>query len=115
MEFLKKNKYAIIAAFVLAIAIVAGLGKVSKPAEPAKVACKQAPQEELEIIGFFCVQQLKGPGLKSEACLALKGTADCVFNEQEDGAALDAWFMSKLKPCLDASLVPAGFCPFEGR
>lgn len=113
MEFLKKNKFAAIALLVLVL--LGSFIALKEPAKPAKPACVQAPQDELEIIGFFCAQQLKGPDLKTEACLALKGSTDCVFNEEEDGAALNAWFINKLKPCIDASLVPAGFCPFEGK
>lgn len=112
MEFLKKNKYAVIAAFVLALAIVAGLGKVRKPAEPAKPACVQVAQQELEVLAFFCAQQLDVPTVKKELCLSIKGTEECILTQEND-AAINEFIMLKISPCINENLEKSGFCPFE--
>lgn len=113
MEFLKKNKYALIAAAFLAVAVVAGLGKVRKPAEPAKPACVQVAQQELEVLAFFCAQQLDVPTVKKELCLSIKGTEECLLSEQEDGAAIQEFILLKISPCINENLEKSGFCPFE--
>ena len=114
MEFLKKNRYAIIGAFLLVLALIAGLGQIPKEKqEPVKPVCTKATNEDIQIVGYFCAQQLDPAIITVKVCQQLKGTDDCQLNREEDGAAVELIILNELKPCMDKLLVDGGFCPFE--